>query len=443
MDGPGPTPAVRNRVISTRRRVQASVALVAAPVGLFLSALGFVLGLPEVFFAALVLVPAPWCLWMALGRRGSERAGWVVMTAGLVVLSLWLVWLSDRGVLFIFLGAALLGVAGAAAAAALYHVPRSGQARLRRSTRRIHRPVLFVNPRSGGGTATRVDLAGEARRRGVEVVELDAHSDLPALAAAAVESGADCLGAAGGDGTLAQVAEVAVRFGLPFVCVPAGTRNHFALDLGLDRDDPVGALDAFGSANSLRVDVAEVNGRMFLNNVSLGVYGEVVAAEQYRERKIGTALAVMPDLVGPDAEPLGIRFVDDRGGEHRDAVVLLVSNNAYDLAPRLGFGSRPSLRDGRLGVVLVEPGAGLLGPLHVQSWQAETLSVDAQGPLNVGLDGESVRVDPPLRFLVRPGVLRVRLPLDAPGVSPSALRPRLGPARFAELWSIARGVPPG
>ncbi len=419
------------------------MALVAGPVGAILAVIGFVIGLPEVLLAVLLLLPAPGCLWMALGRRGSERIGWMVITAGLVVLSLWLVWLSDRGVLFVFLGAALVGVAAAGAAGALHHVPRAGQSRLARSARRVRHPVLFVNPRSGGGTAKRVDLVAEARRRGVRVVELGPDTDLPALARAEVAAGADCLGAAGGDGTLAQVAAVAVESGLPFVCVPAGTRNHFALDLGLDRDDPVGALDAFRSANSLRVDVAEVNGRMFLNNVSLGVYGEVVAAEQYREHKIGTALAVLPDLVGPDAEPLDVRFLDDRGQVRNDAVVLLVSNNAYDLGPRLGFGSRPSLRDGLLGVVLVEPAAGLLSPLHVRSWQAEHFEVDAASPLNVGLDGESVRIDPPLSFRVRPGVLRVRLPVTAPGVSPAALRPRLGPTRLAELWSIARGVPPG
>lgn len=439
---PIPRAAGSPRIISPRRRAQAWVALIAGPVGALLSLLGFVLGLPEVFFAVLFLLPAPWCLWMALGRRGPERAGWSAITAGLVVFSLWLVWLSDRGVLFVFLGAALVGVAATGAASALHHVPRSGQSRLPRSTRHVRHPVLFVNPRSGGGTAARVDLVAEARRRGIRVVELEGDSDLPTLARAEAESGADCLGAAGGDGTLAQVAEVAVEFGLPFVCVPAGTRNHFALDLGLDRNDPVGALDAFRAAHSLRVDVAEVNGRLFLNNVSVGAYGEVVAAEQYREHKVSTALAVLPGLVGPDAEPLGVSFVDDRGEEHGDAVVLLVSNNAYDLGPRLGFGSRPSLRDGRLGVVLVEPAPGLLSPLHVHSWQVERIDVQASASLNVGLDGESVRLDAPLRFRVRPGVLRIRLPLDAPGVSPAAIRPRLGPTRIAELWSIAQGVPP-
>ena len=126
------------------------------------------------------------------------------------------------------------------------------------------------------------------------VDELQKGDDLTGMARAAAERGADCLGAAGGDGTQAQVALVCIERQLPFVCIPAGTRNHFALDLGLDRDDPLGGLRAFGDAYTKRIDVGEVNGDMFLNNVSIGAYGEVVAEEQYRENKIGTALAKLP-----------------------------------------------------------------------------------------------------------------------------------------------------
>ena len=413
------------------------------PVGAVLAMVGFLLGLPELLLAGLVLLPAPGLLWRALGRRGASRWSWVLAAAGLGCLALWLVWIADRGVPLVFLGAALVVLGGASAAAALYHVPRSGQSRLPRSRHRLERPVLFVNPRSGGGTAGRVGLVAEARARGVEVVELEPGSDLRALARAAVERGADCLGAAGGDGTMAIVAEVALESGLPFVCVPVGTRNHFALDLGLDRSDPVGALDAFVRSNSMRVDVAQVNGRTFVNNVSIGAYGEVVSDEQYRDRKIGTALQRLPDLVGPDAVSLGIEVVDVSGRHHDDAVVLLVSNNRYDLSPRPGFGSRPSLRDGQLGVVLVRPGAGLLGPVEVSTWEAPELEVAGAGPLNVGIDGESLQLDPPLCFRVLRGVLRVRLPTSAPGLSPSALRPSLGPERLGELWSVARGLPPG
>jgi diacylglycerol kinase family enzyme len=99
------------------------------------------------------------------------------------------------------------------------------------------RPVLFVNPRSGGGTAERAGLAERAREKGIEAVILGPGQDLAALARDAAAAGADALGTAGGDRSLAVVAAVAAAHGIPFVCVPAGTRNHFALDVGVDRHD--------------------------------------------------------------------------------------------------------------------------------------------------------------------------------------------------------------
>ena len=121
--------------------------------------------------------------------------------------------------------------------------------------------------------------------RGIEAVVLEPGSDLAALAAEQVELGADALGVAGGDGSLAVVAAVALEAGLPFVCVPAGTRNHFALDLGVDRRDLVGALTVFTEAVERQIDVAEVNGRLFLNNLSLGLYGDAVQQPGYRGRE--------------------------------------------------------------------------------------------------------------------------------------------------------------
>ncbi len=111
---------------------------------------------------------------------------------------------------------------------------------------------------------------------------------------------------AGGDGSQAVVAAVAAAHDLPFVCVPAGTRNHFALDLGVDRDDVVGALDAYGDARQARIDLAEVNGRVFVNNVSLGVYARIVASDEYRDAKLRTAAKMLPTLLGPDAPPSGL-----------------------------------------------------------------------------------------------------------------------------------------
>ena len=110
---------------------------------------------------------------------------------------------------------------------------------------RPRQPVLFVNPRSGGGKAGRAALAERARERAIDVIVLAPGADLRALVAGALERGADALGMAGGDGSMAVVAEAAAANALPFVPVPAGTRNHFALDVGVDPQDVVGALAAF------------------------------------------------------------------------------------------------------------------------------------------------------------------------------------------------------
>ena len=160
-------------------------------------------------------------------------------------------------------------------------------------------PVLFFNPPSGGGKAERFALADEARARGIEPIELKPGEDLEALVRGAVERGADALAMAGGDGSQAIVAAIAAERELPYACVPAGTRNHFALDLGVDRDDVVGALDAFVDGGERTVDLAEVNGRVFVNNVSLGLYAEAVQREGYRDAKIRTLLDTVPDMLGP------------------------------------------------------------------------------------------------------------------------------------------------
>ncbi len=89
------------------------------------------------------------------------------------------------------------------------------------------RPVLFINPRSGDGKAARARLAERTRDTGIEAVILAPGQDLATLAGEAAAAGADALGMAGGDGSLAVVAAAAAAHEIPFVCVPAGTRNHF------------------------------------------------------------------------------------------------------------------------------------------------------------------------------------------------------------------------
>jgi diacylglycerol kinase family enzyme len=273
------------------------------------------------------------------------------------------------------------------------------------------RPVLFVNPASGGGTADRADLVERARERSIVARVFGSGDDLAALAADEVARGADALGVAGGDGSLAIVAAAALAHGLPFVCIPAGTRNHFALDVGVDRRDVVGALDAFTDGLERRIDVADVNDRVFLNNVSLGIYGDAVRQPTYRDAKARTLLETTAQTLGPSSAALDLQFVDDRGHTYHDPAVVLVSNNPYSLQPPRAPGTRPTLDSGRLGIIVLDkPRAG---PSPGRSWTATRFEVTAPSPVDAGVDGEAVELAPPLRFAIRPRALRVRIPRRA------------------------------
>jgi diacylglycerol kinase family enzyme len=269
--------------------------------------------------------------------------------------------------------------------------------------------VLFVNPKSGGGAASRARIAERARERGIEVVLLGRHQDLTAALDGVLEGGADALGVAGGDGSVSTVAAAAWAHRLPLICVPAGTRNHFARDLGLDPDDPAAALDAFTDGTEARIDVATVNGRLFLNVVSLGIYGEAIRRSAYRDAKLRTLMETARTVLGPGGEIPELDLVDDRGIQHDRPAVVLVSNNPYALARPSARGARPTLTGGRLGIIVIEKPAGTRRP-PTRSWSATSLEVDAAARVYAGLDGEAVELDPPLLFEIQPRALRVRLP---------------------------------
>jgi diacylglycerol kinase family enzyme len=270
-------------------------------------------------------------------------------------------------------------------------------------------PALFINPKSGGGRAGRAGLVEAARERGIEPIVLGPDDDLQALAAEAAAAGADVLGMAGGDGSLSVVAAAASAHAVPFVCVPAGTRNHFARDLGLDPNHLVGALDAFTDALEGAIDLGDVNGRPFLNNVSLGVYGTAVQRESYRDAKARTLFETAAEVLGPSAELPGVRLVDDLGVVHTNPAVVLVSNNPYARRRRRKGGLRAALDSGRLGVlVLYRPGAAP-GPPG-RGWSAASLDLSADDAVAAGVDGEAVQLEPTIHFTIRPGALRVRIP---------------------------------
>jgi diacylglycerol kinase family enzyme len=280
------------------------------------------------------------------------------------------------------------------------------------------RPLLFINPRSGDGRATRAALGEHAREQGIDTVVVEPEQDLAALVSDAVKAGADALGMAGGDGSLAVVAAVAVAHDLPFICIPAGTRNHFARDLGIDRHDLVGALGAFTDPVERRIDVGTVNGRMFLNNVSLGVYGDAVRQPAYREAKLRTLLATARAELSSTVPAPALRIVDGVGEQHSRPAVVLVSNNPYAFEPPPVIGTRARLDSAQLGIVVLDaPGSGENPP--GRTWSAPQLEVQAAEPVHAGIDGEAVDLDPLLRFAIVPAALRARISSRHPGVSPS------------------------
>jgi diacylglycerol kinase family enzyme len=403
-----------------RRRLAAGAALVAFALGLTV-AVGVIaqplLVLPLVVLSLAVAVLAGWT---ALVCRGRRRVISAVVAAGALATSLLLVGVQS------LVGAALVAALVIASNAAARVALPAGRAAWNPLARRVgpaHAGVLLVNPRSGGGRADRFGLAEEAERRGVRPIALRPGESLLALAERAVRDGADALGVAGGDGSQAVVAEVACRFGVAFVCVPAGTRNHFALDLGLDVQDLVGALNAFSAAAERRVDLAAVGERVFVNNASIGVYGSIVQAPGYRASKLATTLALLPELLGPQAAPADLRFEGPHGRPHRTADLLLVSNNPYRVDAAARLIGRPRLDGGVLGVVALR--ADPSQPGH--EWTAERFLVDSSRRVPIGLDGEALILEPPLQFRTLPGALRVWLPLTAPGAY--APVPKPGPVR--------------
>src|SRR5215469_13249169 len=288
-------------------------------------------------------------------------------------------------------------------------------------------PFLIMNPRSGGGKVAKFDLPAKAEALGAEVFLLSGPEpvDVADVARKAVAAGCDLLGVAGGDGTQALVAGVAAEHGLPFVVITAGTRNHFALDLGLDREDPAACLSALSDGVDLRVDLGMIGGQTFVNNASFGAYAEVVETPAYRGDKLGTTLDTLPDLLQGHR---GARLSVVADGVTIDAPqALLVSSNPYGTGDIAGLGRRARLDRGVLGVVSVTVSSaaqavGLLRGRHangLRALTARTVVVAASTEqIPVGIDGEAVSLPVPVHCAIRPRALRVRVPRDRPGVPP-------------------------
>jgi diacylglycerol kinase family enzyme len=258
---------------------------------------------------------------------------------------------------------------------------------------------LLINPRSGRNGPSPEELRAEAGKRGLDAHLLQSDED---AAEAARKSQADAIGMAGGDGSLGAVAEVAIETDRPFVVVPLGTRNHFARDLGLDRDDPIAALDAFEGVEH-RVDVGRVNGDLFLNNISLGLYAGLVHRREHGRRR-RDALARVRALGMLLRAPRPIGFTVD--GDPVPARVLLVANNHYSLDV-LSLGERERLDEGLLHLYAAE---GLL-PATWEERTGESFTIDTRTHrVRAASDGEPEELDTPLELRIDPQALRVLLP---------------------------------
>ena len=407
-------------------------------------AIGLTLLVVGLVGAAAVLVGGYWFL----AKRGIGRWLGLAVALGAIVAVL-VIFMWRDALIVAVVTVVLLALGGAAARAAMRQKTPEWMPTVR--TPPPLRPFLVMNPRSGGGKVVKFDLQRKAEELGAEVVLLDGpgHVDVAAIVRAAVDRGADLLGVAGGDGTQALVAGICAEHDLPLLVISAGTRNHFALDLGLDRDDPSTCLAALTDGEEVRVDLGLIGDRPFVNNASFGAYAEIVQSPEYRDNKNKTILAMLPDLLDPNQ---GSRLTVRTGARSlTDQQAVLISNNPYGSGRLRDMGRRERIDQGVLGIVAGHIASAGEAAALLRRAQFRTVtnligdgdvvidvdrSGDGSGPaeIPVGVDGEALLVPAPVRCSVRPRALRVRLPRERPGV------PVLpDPIDFRRLSALALG----
>ena len=412
--------------------VAAALVVIIADEGLT----GLTLTVVALLGAAVIIVGGYWFI----AKRGVPR--WIGLALALAAMVVVIVVYVRQGVVLVALAAlVLLALGGAAARAALR--PASGQWMPTTPAAPAKQPFIVMNPRSGGGKVVRFDLADKAKALGAEVKLLDGpgYVDVAALVRDAVSRGADLLGVAGGDGTQALVAGIASEHDIPLLVISAGTRNHFALDLGLDRDDPSTCLTALTDGEEVRVDLGMIADRPFVNNASFGAYAEIVQSPEYRDNKKRTMLEMLPDLLSAGGTSLTVRAGRTTlTGEQ----AVLVSNNPYGAGKLRDMGRRARIDQGVLGVITGHLGStaeavGLIRrpghqPIIAIPGGTEVIIDSDSSTIPVGIDGEAVTVDTPVHCTIRPRALRVRLPRNRPGVP--ELHAKLD---WKTLWHLAFG----
>ena len=429
--------------------------LARAAFALMFASAGVLIGVAELAGLAMVAVGAiAVCLIAAggywfLAHRGVLR--WLAFALVILVPVAVLVVFARHNLIWVAVGSAVLlvlALGAARLALTLVLAPAAaGQGVAIREVPPPRRAFLIMNPRSGGGKVAKFGLKEKAEALGAEVVLLEGPGimDVAELARRAVAAGADLLGVAGGDGTQALVAGIAAEHDLPFLVISAGTRNHFAMDLGLDREDPAACLTALTSDGvEQQIDLGLIGDRTFVNNASFGAYAEVVENPAYRDDKWGVTLQVLPELLsGHRGARLSVR-----AGETivTGPQALLVSNDPYALSDIAGLGRRARLDAGTLGVVAVTVNNTLqaidllrgAGGRGLTTLTASEVVVDADVPeIPVGIDGETIMMPTPVRCTIQPKALRVRVPRNRPGTRPP--RPELDWPMLRQLASWRPG----
>lgn len=291
--------------------------------------------------------------------------------------------------------------------------------------------VCLVNATAGSaqGMETCGRLAASFRAHGAEALVVTATgADLTLHARLAVAQGADIVVAAGGDGTINAVAQALVGTNVALGVVPVGTLNHFAKDLKIPLDlDAAVATIARGATS--RVDVGEVNGAIFLNNSSVGLYPWLVRQRQKLQRRgvgkwVALVRAVAAGAMRYSRLLVRLRIRELLEGE-RETPIVFVGNNKYEIAgARLG--GRAKLDRGRLWVARA-PRAGHLGlmivalramlglkPRELRTLEAKEIRIEtASSRVGVATDGEVKILNSPLRYLSRPRALKVIVPQAA------------------------------
>ncbi len=278
--------------------------------------------------------------------------------------------------------------------------------------------IILVNPAAGPDDIGADEL--RARFSTHDVVECSA-DEVGERAAEARKGGVDFVGVAGGDGTIRCVAGALAGGDVPMLPIPAGTRNHFAKDIGItDLDDAVAAVDG----RTVRVDVGDVNGRLFVNNSSIGVYPRIVIRREAHERRLPKGAANVV-AVWEQVRRRGQRFDVTVDGRRHTAWMVFVGNGRYGEG-LIDLADRESLEDGQLDVRVAladKPLARLrllLALLLGRLAQSQLLvrevtgavdvDVVGRGVVEVALDGEVERLKTPLSYRSLKGELSVLVP---------------------------------